>query len=152
MAKIIQIIQVDSDGYRVRLDDGTTRQLPHGDDHPHIGQHVPGSLEAENLELKQKLAEAEAALVELRKANEVNADIQAQLTAAQQTAESEGVRYGELETKYKDALAEIEALKSVAIDAAVEQVVDKAVSEFAENVDGTSAEFAESVESLHEPE
>lgn len=40
MAKIIQVIDVDSDGHKVRLDDGRIVRMPHGGEHPHVGQEV----------------------------------------------------------------------------------------------------------------
>lgn len=46
MAKIIQIIDVDSDGHRVRLDDGRVVHMLHGGQHPEIGQEFT---EAEKL-------------------------------------------------------------------------------------------------------
>lgn len=41
MAKVLQVIDVDSDGHKVRLDDGRVIFMPHGGSHPQIGQEVP---------------------------------------------------------------------------------------------------------------
>jgi len=43
MAKVLQIIDVDADGHKVRLDDGQVIVMPHGGEHPHIGKDVSGT-------------------------------------------------------------------------------------------------------------
>jgi hypothetical protein len=40
MAKILQIIDVDSDGFKVRLNTGDVIRMPHGGEHPHVGQEL----------------------------------------------------------------------------------------------------------------
>lgn len=40
MARVLQIIDVDSEGHKVRLDDGRTIVMPHSGQHPHIGEEV----------------------------------------------------------------------------------------------------------------
>ena len=41
MAKVIQIIDVDSEGHKIRLDNGEIVRWPHGPHVPHIGQELP---------------------------------------------------------------------------------------------------------------
>ena len=41
MAKVLQIIDVDSEGHKIRLDNGDVVRWPHGPHVPHIGQELP---------------------------------------------------------------------------------------------------------------
>lgn len=69
MAKIIQILDVDSDGHKVRLDDGRIVHILHGTDNADVGQEYADqpvsddgpeleALEAENAEFRATLAAA----------------------------------------------------------------------------------------------
>ena len=58
MAKILQILDVDSAGHKVSLDDGRVIVIPHGGDHPIVGQEIaesPTALELENGRLKAEI-------------------------------------------------------------------------------------------------
>jgi hypothetical protein len=62
MAKVLQVIDVDSNGHCVRLDDGRIVVTPHGGDHPQVGEEFPEPEDADAL-IVEKLKEFHAAKI-----------------------------------------------------------------------------------------
>lgn len=100
MAKVIQIIDVDSEAYKVRLDDGSTIRMPHGGPVPHVGVEIEavakdGEIESEKVEPQLEVAQlvkfgpdsdpAEGTPT----AEEINAAVQANLEAVKAQIESD---------------------------------------------------------------
>lgn len=90
MAKVLQIIDVDSDGHKIRLDDGRVVYAPHGGELPHIGQ--------EFTEIAQPVSD-DAPEVEEEPADEVKAPTIEQLDSdAQAQAQDLSVIVNQAET------------------------------------------------------
>lgn len=62
MAKVLQVIDVDSNGHCVRLDDGRIVVTPHGGDHPQVGEEFPEPEDTDAL-IVEKLKEFHAAKI-----------------------------------------------------------------------------------------
>ena len=70
MAKIIKIIDLGGEGYIVRLNDGRLVEIAHGEGHPQLGKdfaeaeppEIEDPLVAENAELRELLAKADASV------------------------------------------------------------------------------------------
>lgn len=149
MAKILQVLDVDSDGHKVRLDDGRIVHMPHGVQHPETGEIFNEAFDGGELTREQK-AYGELFLKAAEMDNEIgrlkaeNADLREQLVdalAAKANENPKGVAEQMLEVIRGNGRA------LGATDSEVNATVEAMLTETALTSDGTHAPTIEQLNS-----